>query len=158
MTKPSSRQGKAGNQCETIRIQRENDERVLKWIGELSVAARFLITCGMMFASVQVGIFGTLWFSDFGDRNGAIEIQAEAARAERADISDESRQREESREWREEMLVAHCKIQEVADESIILLRGLLQNINVHVSRVNESGALTEILPPTVHEQTHSSCS
>lgn len=132
---------------------------MLKWIGELSVAARFLITCGMMFASVQVGIFGTLWISDFGDRNGAIETQAEAARAERADISEESRQREEeSREWREEMLVARCKIQEDADESIILLRGLLQNINVHVSRVNESGALTEILPPTIHEQTHSSCS
>ena len=101
-SRPCSRWGKAGNRCGAIRIQHEKDMRVWKWLNELSVAARLLVTFGLTVAGVVTGTFVALWVADFDDRVGALETQAEVARTERADFAEESRRRDEESLRRDE--------------------------------------------------------
>ena len=101
-SRPCSRWGKAGNRCGAIRIQREKDMRVWKWLNELSVAARLLVTFVLTVAGVVIGTFVALWVADFDDRVGTLETQAEVARTERADFAEESRRRDEESRRRDE--------------------------------------------------------
>ena len=111
-----------------------------KWLNELSVAARLLITLGLTSVGVMIGIFVAIWIADFGDRVGALETQAEAARAERANFAEESRRRdeeslrrdeesrrrdEESRQRDDEILET---VREGQEETNILLRTILPDI------------------------------
>ena len=80
-----------------------------KWLNELSVAARLLISLGLTSVGVVIGIFVAIWIADFGDRVGALETQvvsletqAEAARTERANFAEESRRRDEESRQRDE--------------------------------------------------------
>ena len=67
----------------------------LSLLNELSPAARLLISVGVSFASVMVGILVSLWVANFDGRVCALETQADVARTERADFAEESRQRDE---------------------------------------------------------------
>ena len=78
------------------------DEGVWKRLDELSPAARLLIAIGVTLASVAHGILATLWIAYFVGRVGALEIQAEAARTERADFAEEFRRRDEEFRRRDE--------------------------------------------------------
>ena len=136
--KPSSRQGKAGNRCGAIRIRREKDERVWKWLNELSVAARLLITFCLTVVGVVVGTFVALWIADFGDRVGTLETQAEVARTERAVFADESRRRdeesrrrdEESRRRDEESFRLHEESRQRDDEILATVRAGQEEANI----------------------------
>ena len=104
-----------------------------KWLNELSVAARLLITLGLTSVGIVVGIFVAIWIADFGDRVGALETQvgtleaqAELAQTERADFAEESRQRdEESRQRDDEILEG---IREGQNDANTLLRTIFPMI------------------------------
>ena len=107
-----------------------------KWLNELSVAARLLVTFGLTVAGVVTGIFVTLWIADFDDRVGALETQAEVAQTERADFAEESRRRdeesrrrdEESRRQVDEILVVVREGQDDAEDTNILLRTIVPKV------------------------------
>ena len=94
-----------------------------KWLNELSVAARLLITLGLTSVGIVVGIFVAIWIADFGDRVGALETQAEVARTERAAFAEESlRKHEESRQRDDEILAT---VREGQEEANNLLRTIV---------------------------------
>ena len=94
-----------------------------KWLNELSVAARLLITFCLTVVGVVIGTFVALWIADFGDRVGALETQAEVARAERAAFAEESLRRdEESLRRDEESLRQHEESRRRDDEILATVR------------------------------------
>ena len=100
-----------------------------KWLNELSVAARLLMTFGLTVAGVVIGTFVSLWIADFDDRVGALETQAEVAQTERADFAEESRRRdEESRRQVDEILVVVREGQDDAEDTNILLRTIVPKV------------------------------
>ena len=90
-----------------------------KWLNELSVAARLLLTFAVTVAGVVLGFFVSIWLADFGDRVGALETKVAVAQIERAEIAEESRQRDEESRQRDE------ESRQRDEETHILLRTIV---------------------------------
>ena len=73
-----------------------------KWLNELSVVARLLLTFAVTVAGVVLGFFVSIWIADFDNRVGALETKVAVAQIERAEIAEESRQRDEESRQRDE--------------------------------------------------------